>query len=93
LHLKLYILVLVRLSVLFTKFFNNAPTRIVLFFGDFLCLCPQVRKRKMDIKIGTMKSNEIISLKKSVSLDALEHSSQVFFKTIETINKKKKMLA
>ena len=47
----------------------------------------------MDIKIGTMKSNEIISLKKSVSLDALEHSSQVFFKTIETINKKKKMLA
>jgi hypothetical protein len=82
----LYILEIVRLSVLFIKWFNNAPTRIV-FFGGCLCLYPQVCNRKRDIKVGTPKSYEIISLKKSVSLDGQEDSSQVFFKTIKTFNK------
>jgi hypothetical protein len=35
----------------------------------FLCLCPEVCKRKKDIKVGTPKSYEIISIKKSVCLD------------------------
>jgi hypothetical protein len=34
LHLKLYILLFVRLSVLFMKLFNKSQRRIVLFFGD-----------------------------------------------------------